>query len=913
MKASEPTASSDPAAPDSAGSDPGASRPAVPGGDAAGSPEEVARALLAARPSEAGWWAVCDQLDRVEPARLASLRPLALRWPAAQRPMPDRWWAQWTAGEFRPQHAFAGTRALGRLDHVETGTVAHPVAEDWADDGAEDGTEDAPAGAGTGRVTAAGTGVEAEVAAAGAGFGGVDAGAEGRTAYFYNGASAVAAPAGLRWLALAATAEWHQNGGDMVRWETTRDAPLVWYLDGAQHHDESYDLQLSPDGEIVVAAVEGVWHAWSAATGERLWRVFPHTADAAAGGELALDPEDIEVSMDDLVRFGFSADSRRLAVGTGGSDVVAVLASDTGEVLLRVPEGEDAFGPAALDAGGALLAHTGPAGRVVLREVAGGRVLAVADTGLSSIAALALAPDGDGLFVVGGVVGGVPERAGLATTARPAGRRFTVARAADGTVRLTGHELLRPAEFTEGLDADSPSAASTARACWTPDGPLGFVGADFGSLLFDGSGRTLWADPAGAVGAFTPDGRALVVVQEEMDVWFVAGLERPDEPPPAAEPAPGRVLLSGLPPALVGGGPPAGGSAGAELPCSHWSVRVAAVADDARALAFCAKLDRDSVGRPQVLCRWPDGASAGVAPEVRLLPAVPGASYLSDLAFSPTGEVLARGLLGEDSALVLDEVAAGGTRWVYTLPPVPWDEEERLRTAFSADGSRVALTAHVTGRVVVLDVASGKPLLSLAESARETVAWRGTRVDLAALDATGERLAFGVRDAVSRVVVREVGGSTVPVAVPAGLRQVTGLAFAPDGRTLAVAGATHRGHAGLWRLALGDEVGRAAVPPVTAVRDLPMHDQPDGQLVWSAAGPRAYFPGSHGWGAVWDAESGRMLVEIPFGCADGGVALSPDGRTLVTVTQYGARRWPLPDGPPAPGPPLFPEAPATPG
>ena len=279
------------------------------------------------------------------------------------------------------------------------------------------------------------------------------------------------------------------------------------------------------------------------------------------------------------------------------------------------------------------------------------------------------------------------------------------------------------------------------------------------------------------------------------------------------------------------------------------------------------------------------------------MPDVAGSSYLSDLAFSPSGSLVARGLLGDESALVLDEVATGATRWVYTLPPVSWDEEERLRIAFSADGSRVALAAHVTGRVVVVDVPSGKPLLSLAESARETVSWRGARIDMAALDATGERVAFGVRDAVSRVMVREVGGPAVPVAVPAGLRQITGLAFAPDGRTLAVAGATHRGHAGLWRLALGEEAGDAAVPPVTAVRDLPMHDQPDGQLVWSATGPRAYFPGSHGWGALWDAGSGRTLVEIPFGCADGGVALSPDGGTLVTVTQFGARLWPLPATP----------------
>ncbi|WP_062204206.1 WD40 repeat domain-containing protein [Streptomyces sp. NBRC 109706] len=846
-------------------------------------PGARSRELLSARPNEAGWWEICRLLERLPGDELLALRPLVLRWPAAQRPMPDDWWARWTAGDIRPYHALAGTRALGRLDHVETGTVPRPVAEDWADEPEEQPSDEE--------------------------FLDCPEGGEGRAAYFYNGASAVAAPSGLGWLAMAAAAEWHHNGGDIVRWETTRDAPLVWYLDGAGHHDESYDLAISPDDEVVVAAVEGAWVGWSVRTGERLWRVSPHQEPVPDGrpepvangwGAPTADSDDTGAGMDDLVRFGFSADGRRVAVGTGSSDVVAVLVGATGEVLLRIPEGEDAFGPVALDGTGKLVAHTGPAGRVVLRAVADGRVLAVADTGLSSIAALALAPAGDGLFVVGGAVGGVPERAGLATAARPAARLFMVERPADGGATLVGGRLLRPGGFTEGLDADSPSAAITARACWTSSGPFAFIGADFGSLLFDGAGRTLWADPAGAIGGFTADGRALVVVQEDIDAWFLDGLARPDgdEEPAGEEPGPGRVLLTGLPPALAGrtsADPrPGPDPEPDELPCSHWSVRVAAVADRARALAFCTKLDRDSVGRPQVLCRWPSDDAGEGRVDALLLPPVEGAAYLSDLAFSPRGDVLARGLLGEETVLALDEVATGRTRWVFTLPTLPWDEEERLRLAFSADGSRLVMAAHVTGRVVVVDTASGKPVLSLAEPLKDTVSWRGTRVDLAALDATGERLAFGVRDALSRVIVREVGGPAVPVPVPAGLRQITGLAFSPDGERLAVAGATHRGHAGLWLLPLGEGAGDATVAPTTAVRDLPIHDQPDGQLVWSTAGPRAYFPGSHGWGVLWDAATGRTLAEIPFGCADGGVALSPDGHTLVTVTQFGARLWPLP-------------------
>ncbi|WP_059008316.1 WD40 repeat domain-containing protein [Streptomyces specialis] len=221
---------------------------------------------------------------------------------------------------------------------------------------------------------------------------------------------------------------------------------------------------------------------------------------------------------------------------------------------------------------------------------------------------------------------------------------------------------------------------------------------------------------------------------------------------------------------------------------------------------------------------------------------------------------------------------------------------DRLRLAFSADGSRLAVASHLLGRVTVLDATTGETIREVTEPARHAEHWRRPRVDMTALDATGDRVAFGARDGLSRVPVHDVTtGKPLLRVGPAGLRQITGLAFAPDGTRLAVAGSTEDGHAALWTLPL---TGDGEVPPVApriAVRDLAMHDQPDGTLVWPVAseGPRAYFPGSHGWGAVWDAATGAVLAHLPFGRSDAGVALAPDGWALVTVTQYGARRWPL--------------------
>ncbi|NJQ07920.1 hypothetical protein HCN56_20615, partial [Streptomyces lonarensis] len=451
--------------------------------------------LLASRPGRDAWDEVCELLERCDEARLSAVTAAVLRWPAAQRPMPDRWWAQWTRGDVRPYHALAGTRGLGGLDSVETGTVPRPVEEDWSDwadqadladlasltgllgptrpgpltpdhgadgfgpdgftlpglppgepadellppapdglfplhrgaeprlfggplDGAglpeldspySHGGPDAPLagpiGAGGPRLSDGAVGLPP--------YAGVPTGAgHEAVAGLDQGAAAVAAPSSLRWLAVGGRATSPARGSDLVRWETTRDAPLVWYLSGADSSDEPTEIQVSPDGEVVVTAVEGSWAAWSAATGRRLWLLGPEENGSAAGGRGS-------DSLDDPVRLAFSGDGRRLAFGTTGSDVVAVIDSRTGEPLLSVPPGADAFGPVALDAHGSLLAHAAHGGRVVLRDVATGEVLAVGESGLTSVAALALAPDGHAVFAVGGAVGGGPGDAGLTVRARP--------------------------------------------------------------------------------------------------------------------------------------------------------------------------------------------------------------------------------------------------------------------------------------------------------------------------------------------------------------------------------------------------------------------------------------------------------------------------------------------------------------
>lgn len=417
--------------------------------------------LLNARPAKEVWHEVCLRLAELDEEQLAAIAPRVLSWPAQQRPMPDDWWAQWTAGDVRPYHSLAGVRHLADL-HVD---------ED------EDFDE----------------------------------------ASFSYGSTAVAAPSDLSWVALGAAAEWHHNGGDIIRWSTVERGRVTWFLNGGDYHDEPHDMQVSPDGRIVVTSVEGRLHAWSAETGNELW-TLPERSGSDDEDEDEYE-DDEAVGLDDIVRIGFSGDGGRVAIGTCGSGRVTVLEAETGRVVISVPAEQESFGPVALDASGHLLAHTAPDGRVVVREVDSGGVQAEVPTRLSQVNALVMAPDGTSAFAVGATAG----------DAGPAVQLLTL-----GSSPAAG-ELIRPAELPVEIDMGSASATSGTRAVWADRGPYAFVTADKGSVLFDSAARTLWADPNRQVVSFTADGRAMVTVGETIEAWFLSGLAIPDDDCPEAD------------------------------------------------------------------------------------------------------------------------------------------------------------------------------------------------------------------------------------------------------------------------------------------------------------------------------------------------------------------------------------------
>jgi WD40 repeat protein len=267
-------------------------------------------------------------------------------------------------------------------------------------------------------------------------------------------------------------------------------------------------MQVSPDGQIVVTSVEGCLHAWSAETGEGLG-TLPERSGSDDKDDLDEDEESL--GLDDPVRISFSGGGCRVAIGTLVSGRVAVMEAETGRVALSVPADQEAFGPVALDANGRLLAHMSPKGQVVVRDVDSGAVLVAAATRLDRVNALAMAPDGTAVFVVGG----------MSDDAAPTAELLKLEPS-----QVVG-ELIRPTELPVEIDTNSVAALSGTRAIWTDRGPYAFSTADKGSVLFDSTARTLWADPNHQIVSFTPDGRAMVTVDKTIEAWFLTGLAIP--------------------------------------------------------------------------------------------------------------------------------------------------------------------------------------------------------------------------------------------------------------------------------------------------------------------------------------------------------------------------------------------------
>jgi WD40 repeat protein len=244
------------------------------------------------------------------------------------------------------------------------------------------------------------------------------------------------------------------------------------------------------------------------------------------------------------------------------------------------------------------------------------------------------------------------------------------------------------------------------------------------------------------------------------------------------------------------------------------------------------------------------------------------------LAFGPGGKALAAA--GKDGTVKVLALATGRARRALSGPC-----SALVFIRLSQDG-KALLAVHEDGAVVWWDWATGKEIAAL-----RAPAWVGS----VALSQDGKTLAVGASEPVQGeekmaargVRLYDAKSGKERTSLQGAPDVVSGLAFSPDGKYLAVGG---RSSVGLWDTATGR-------PRITLSADQalawPVAFSPDGKTLVTGALMNT--------AQLWDAKTGRMLrsfgEHIHWVEA---VAFSSDGKRLATASTTQVKIWEVATG-----------------
>jgi RNA polymerase sigma factor (sigma-70 family) len=265
-------------------------------------------------------------------------------------------------------------------------------------------------------------------------------------------------------------------------------------------------------------------------------------------------------------------------------------------------------------------------------------------------------------------------------------------------------------------------------------------------------------------------------------------------------------------------------------------------------------------------------------------------SGLSTVAFGPGGKVIVTGgssAAGPDHGTVrLRDPATGKPTATF---PFPWGVEA---VALSPDGKQLAIGTgglfqgprakpynFAPGRLAVLSFPAGKEVFALKGGSSSYPAL--------AFSADGKLLAVGGGPSddtgapldVTPVVIWDPATGKRKVALKGQPGYIRGVAFSPDGKTLAVVSVVPRerpgqagfGHAHLWDVQSGKDL---------------LELKGDGGPIWHVAfapsGKLVVTGGVDGNARLWDPATGKELARLKSGApVVSALAFSPDGRLLA--------------------------------
>jgi WD40 repeat protein/tRNA A-37 threonylcarbamoyl transferase component Bud32 len=230
------------------------------------------------------------------------------------------------------------------------------------------------------------------------------------------------------------------------------------------------------------------------------------------------------------------------------------------------------------------------------------------------------------------------------------------------------------------------------------------------------------------------------------------------------------------------------------------------------------------------------------------------------VTFSLDGKFLASRSL--DGTVVLHDLAGGKNRTWPGHPPDPW----WAPLSFSPDCQTLA-AAEYDGSVKLMDVASGqeKTIEQHLEKAIRGMAY-SPNGDLLAVGGHHDH-SVEIWDLKGRERGRYFGPNTTPI---------TGVAFSPDGRTLA------------WVSDAADAALRLADLDTGKVLFLKGHTSHIGPVVFHPAGRLVATGAVDNTVRIWDRRSaGRNVLTVDFGVPVRAAAFTPEGRYLVVGTETG--------------------------